>query len=184
MTGPYQEAIDDIGRVFDRIDDRAVDAAVQMMADATKIVVFGAGREGLQIRGLAMRLFHMGLAASAVGDMTTPPIGSSDLFVVTMGPGEISTGIALLDVAKRAGASILCITAQPAGRGAAFADRVVVLPAQTMASSQGGAIPSSLPMGSLYEVCLFILFEVMVGKLIDLIGIDPDAMRRRHTNLE
>ena len=184
MTQSYQDAIDELGRVFEKIDDHAVDAAVQMLADATKIVVFGAGREGLQIRGLAMRLFHMGLAASVVGDVTTPAIGRGDLFVATMGPGELSTGLALLDVAKRAGATILVITAQPSGRGARSADKVLVLPAQTMAPHGDGEVLSGLPMGSLYEGCLFILFEVMVMKLLDLIGVDPDAMRQRHTNLE
>ena len=180
----YNDALEELRGVFARIDDEAVDAAVQMIADANKIVVFGGGREGLQIRGLAMRLFHMGLQASVVGDMTTPAIGKGDLFLVTVGPGEISTALALLDVAKTAGATILFITAQPEGRGAAFADRVLVLPAQTMADDQGKAKSSVLPMGSLYEGCLFVLFEVMILKLKALLDIDADAMRARHTNLE
>ena len=162
-----EQAIDEIRDVFAKIDDSAVDAAVAMIADANKVVVFGGGREGLQIRGLAMRLFHMGLQASVVGDMTTPTIGKGDLFLVTVGPGEISTALALLDVAKKAGATILFITAQPAGRGAKFADRVLVLPAQTMANDRGVAKTSVLPMGSLYEGCLFVLFEIMVLRLKD-----------------
>lgn len=90
----------------------------------------------------------------------------------------------MLDVAKKAGATILFITAQPEGRGARFADRVLVLPAQTMARDQGDAKTSVLPMGSLYEGCLFVLLEVMVLKLKDQLKIDADAMRARHTNLE
>lgn len=179
-----EQAIDEIRDVFAKIDDSAVDAAVAMIADANKVVVFGGGREGLQIRGLAMRLFHMGLQASVVGDMTTPAIGKGDLFLVTVGPGEISTALALLDVAKKAGATILFITAQPAGRGAKFADRVLVLPAQTMANDRGVPKTSVLPMGSLYEGCLFVLFEMMVLKLKDLLKVDTEAMRARHTNLE
>jgi 6-phospho-3-hexuloisomerase len=184
MNEIYERAIDEIRGVFRRIDDAQVDACVRMIAEAGKVVVFGGGREGLQIRGLAMRLFHMGLAASVVGDMTTPPVGPGDLFLVTVGPGEISTALALLDVARRAGARIVFITAQPQGRGAAFADRVLLLPAQTMADDQGEQVSSTLPMGSLYEGCLFVLFEVMVLKLRDLLKVDPEAMRRRHTNLE
>jgi 6-phospho-3-hexuloisomerase len=180
----YDDALDELRGVFAKIDDTTVDAAVQMIADANKIVVFGGGREGLQIRGLAMRLFHMGLQASVVGDMTTPAIGHGDLFLVTVGPGEISTALALLDVAKTAGATILFITAQPEGRGARFADFVLLLPAQTMANDQGTAKSSVLPMGSLYEGCLFVLFEVMVLKLKALLDIDAAAMRARHTNLE
>ena len=131
-----------------------------------------------------MRMFHMGLQASVVGDMTTPAIGKGDLFLVTVGPGEISTALALLGVAKEAGATILFITAQPKGRGAAFADQVLLLPAQTMADDQGASRVSVLPMGSLYEGCLFVLFEVMILKLKSKLMVDAEAMRARHTNLE
>jgi 6-phospho-3-hexuloisomerase len=39
-------------------------------------------------------------------------------------------------------------------------------------------------MGSVYEGALFLLFEVMVLRLRDILGVTPDEMRARHTNLE
>jgi 6-phospho-3-hexuloisomerase len=150
MASLYHQAIDELGQVFDRIDDGQVDRAVEMIAGANKVVVFGGGREGLQIRGLAMRLFHMGRQVSVVGDMTTPPVGDGDILVVTCGPGEISTALALIGVAKQAGAGVLVFTAQPQGRAPRMADNIVVVPAQTMANDQGSDL-SVLPMGSLYE---------------------------------
>lgn len=183
MTTLYQGALAELGGVFDRIDDSAVDTAVKMIAEAKTVVVFGGGRERLQIMGFAMRLFHLGRSVAVVGDMTTPAIGKGDLFVVTCGPGEISTALALLDVARKAGASILLVTAQPKGRAAAFADFVLVVPAQTMADDRGPQA-SILPMGSLYEGALFVLFEVMILKLRALVDVDPEVMRANHTNLE
>lgn len=180
----YDQALAELHGVFARIDDGAVDDAVRLIAGARRIAVFGAGREGLQIRGLAMRLFHMGLDASVVGDMTTPALGAGDLFVASVGPGEFSTALALLGVAKSAGATVLVITAQPAGRASGFADQVLAVPAQTMADDQGSARTSVLPMGSLFEGSLFVLFEVMVVKLMAVLGIAAEAMRARHTNLE
>ena len=53
-----------------------------------------------------------------------------------------------------------------------------------MADDQGAQRSSVLPMGSLYEGALFVLFEVMVLKLIERLRISPDAMRANHTNLE
>jgi hypothetical protein len=53
-----------------------------------------------------------------------------------------------------------------------------VLAAQTMADDRGGAKTSVLPMGSLYEGCLFVLFEIMVLKLKDLLKIDTEACGR------
>ncbi len=137
MTNLYSGALAELGGVFEKIDDKAVDKAVRMIAKAKTVVVFGGGRERLQILGFAMRLFHSGRAVAVVGDMTTPAIGKGDLFVVPCGPGEISTALALLDVAKKAGAKVLLITAQPKGRAADYADFVLTVPAQTMADDRG-----------------------------------------------
>lgn len=180
----YQTALDELGGVFARLSDAHVDELVGHIAAARRVVVFGGGRERLQIMGFAMRLFHMGLAASVEGDMTTPAVGQGDLLLVTCGPGEISTALALMGVAKDAGAKVALITAQPKGRGAALSDFVLTLPAQTMADDQGAAKSSVLPMGSLFEGALFVLFEVMVLKLKEKLGITADAMRANHTNLE
>jgi 6-phospho-3-hexuloisomerase len=180
----YQDALAELSEVFARIDDGAVDAANAMIAGAGRIVVFGGGRERLQIMGFAMRLYHMGLDVAVEGDMTTPPLGPGDLFVVTCGPGYISTAFALMQVAREAGARTLLVTAQPGGRCAALADFVLILPAQTMADDQGERKTSVLPMGSLFEGALFVLFEVMILKLIATLKIAPEAMRARHTNME
>jgi len=60
MASMYQAALDEIGAVFARLDDGAVDEACARIARARRVVVFGGGRERLQIMGFAMRLFHMG----------------------------------------------------------------------------------------------------------------------------
>ena len=183
MASQYRQALDELGAVFDRLDDGQVDRAIETIAEANKVVVFGGGREGLQIRGFAMRLFHLGRAVSVVGDMTTPAIGPGDLFLVTVGPGEISTALALIGVAKAAGSKVLVLTAQPQGRAAQMADFVLVIPAQTMADDQGPGT-SILPMGSLYEGALFLLFEVMILRLRARLQVSPETMRAKHTNLE
>jgi D-arabinose 5-phosphate isomerase GutQ len=41
-----------------------------------------------------------------------------------------------------------------------------------------------LPMGSVYEGALFVLFEMVVYKLGEALGESPEAVRSRHTNLE
>ncbi|MFZ1340075.1 MAG: SIS domain-containing protein [Paracoccaceae bacterium] len=185
----YQAALAELGQVFDRLNDARVDMVVERLAAARRIVVFGAGRERLQVMGLAMRLFHMGLEASVAGDMTAPPVGRGDVFLAVCGPGWLSTAEAMMRVAKDAGAEVIVITAQPGGRVVPLADLVLHLPAQTMADDPGAgdqaaAKPSTLPMGSLFEGALFVLCEVMVLRLMSRLGISAEAMRARHTNLE
>lgn len=180
----YETALQELAGVFAALDDGAVDQLVEQIATSRRIVVFGGGRERLQIMGLAMRMFHMGLNASVEGDMTTPAVGKGDLLLLTCGPGWISTAEALMGVARDAGAKVAMITAQPSGRCAPFADFILHLPAQTMADDQGDKVSSVLPMGSLFEGALFVLFEVMVLKLKARIGVTAEQMRANHTNLE
>lgn len=184
MTNLYRLALSELETATAGIDDNSVDRACTMIARARKIVLYGCGREGLQIRGFAMRLFHLGRNVAMVGDMNTPPLGAGDLFIVSAGPGELSTVLALTEIAKAAGAEILFLTAQPGGRVAAMADEVLVIPAQTMADDRAPDASSVLPMGSVYEGAMFVLFEVMILKLRGLLDITPEEMRANHTNME
>ena len=180
----FRSALDELGDVLGRIDEGAIDAACGMLAGAGRIAVYGCGREALQIKGFAMRLFHLGLPVSVVGDMTTPALGKGDLFLVTSGPGETSTVMALMKIAKKAGALNLLLTAEPDSSAARLAGFTLHIPAQTMARDQGARASSVLPMGSAYEGALFVLFEIMVVKLKALLDTSPEAMRARHTNME
>lgn len=167
------------GEVLDQIDGLSV-----LLAGARRIVCHGVGREGLMMKALAMRLFHLGLDSHVAGDMTTPPVGVDDVFFVSAGPGEFSSVAALTEVARSAGARVACITATPEGAVPRGADLVIHLPAQTMASDQGAAAQSILPMGSLFEALMFLFFELLVLDLRDRLSVAPEAMRANHTNLE
>jgi 6-phospho-3-hexuloisomerase len=160
-----------------------MDAFVIALARAGRIVCYGVGREGLMMRALAMRLYHMGLDAHVVGDMSCPPVSAGDLLVVSAGPGAFSTVVGLVGVARGAGAKVACVTATPDGEVPRAADLVLVIPAQTMANDQGAAT-SVLPMGSLFEGAQYLTFELLILALRDHLGVDPGAMRARHTNLE
>jgi 6-phospho-3-hexuloisomerase len=180
------KATREIADVLSRIGAREVADAVEMIAGARRIALYGVGREGLMIKGLAMRLFHLGLDAHVVGDMSTPPLGSGDLLIVSAGPGHFSTVSALLGVARQAGARTLCVTAQANGESARAADAILLLPAQTMADDMParGEAASVLPMGSLYEGVQYVAFELLVLALREKLGETAETMRARHTNLE
>jgi 6-phospho-3-hexuloisomerase len=176
-------ALDDLAGVFSALPVEAADALIDALAASKRIAIYGAGREGLQMHGFAMRLFHLGLDVHVVADMTVPPIGPGDLLFVSSGPGASNIGDALMRVAKSAGARTAVVTAQPQGRTPQAADIVFTIPAQTMADDRGGAV-SVLPMGSLFETAQMLVFEIIVLKLRDRLGETAETMRARHTNLE
>jgi 6-phospho-3-hexuloisomerase len=181
---PARRAAQEIGEAAALVDPAALDALAGEIATARRVVAYGVGREGLMMRALAMRLYHLGLDAHVVGDMGCPPLGLGDLLLVSAGPGGFSTVDALLGVATGAGARTACVTAQAKGSAPSMADRVLVIPAQTMADDRGAAATSVLPMGSLFEGAQFLVFELLVLRLRDRLGETADTMRARHTNLE
>jgi len=166
-----------------RLAPDAADKLTEAIVTARRIALHGLGREGLQMNGLAMRLFHLGLDAHVVGEMTTPPLGSGDLLVVSAGPGAFASIAALMARAKDAGARTAVITAEPASSLARSADVLCHIPAQTMARDQA-ADASLLPMGSAYECAMMLVFEALVLALRDRLGETAETMRARHTNLE
>ncbi len=178
-----RSALSEAARVVEQLDTAAFESFAQAIGGAKKIALHGLGREGLQMKGLAMRLFHIGLDAHVVGEMTTPPIGSGDLLIVSAGPGDFTTIAALMTIAKDAGAKTAVVTAQPSSQLAKSADHVLHIPAQTMASDQGKKT-SVLPMGSLFELSQMLVFELLALRLRDMKGESAASMRRRHTNME
>ena len=177
-------ALADVARVLASMPADAAEPLMTAILGAKRIALHGLGREGLQMKGLAMRLYHLGLDAHVVGEMTTPPLGTGDILIVSAGPGDFASIAALMARAKAAGARCAVVTAQADGGAAKRAGTVLVIPAQTMANDQGTAASSVLPMGSLYEAAMMIVFEVLVLELQQRLSETAEAMRERHTNLE
>ncbi|MDH3263646.1 MAG: SIS domain-containing protein [Paracoccaceae bacterium] len=183
MKDAFAAALVELGTVGAALDAAELERLAASIAAAGRVALYGCGREGLMMRALAMRLHHLGLAVGYQGEMTCPPVGRGDLFLCSAGPGELATVTALIRVARGAGAEVALLTAEPGAKAAALADLVVTIPARTMARDRA-APTSTLPMGSLYEGALFLMFEALVLDLQARLGVSPEAMRARHTNLE
>lgn len=177
-----RQILNEIDRVLRDVDEAEIDALCDAILEADQVFTYGLGREGLVMRGFAMRLMHLGLDVAVVGDMTAPPIGADDLFLVSCGPGHLSTVEALTGVARKAGGRVAMLTAQPDTPLPRQADWVIYLPAQTMA--EGEQSSSVQAMGSVFEQAMWILFDALVPRLQKELGQTAEDLRRRHTNLE
>src|SRR5450631_1016488 len=116
------------------MSDDCADELIDVIVTARKIVLFGCGKEGLQMRGLAMRLFHLGRDATVWGDMSMPAVRRNDYRVGRT--GDLATARVLVCRAREAGARTALITAQREASLAARVDVVMVIPAQTMADDR------------------------------------------------
>ena len=180
VAASCRAALAELAEVVAEMDDRAVRSACNLIAGSNRIALYGCGREALQIRGFAMRLFHLGLDVAMVGDINAPALEAGDLLICSSGPRGLATVDALMGIAAAAGARVLLLTAQPQADSVSLAKDTLVIPAQTMATDQGAQATSVLPMGSLYEGAMFVVLEILVLRL----HADARAMRARHTNLE
>jgi 6-phospho-3-hexuloisomerase len=187
--GDALRAVEEVAAAVTSVPAEDLDAIADELLAARRIACYAGGREGLVLRGLVMRLFHAGLDVHYVGEMTCPAVGAGDLVVLSCGPGSISTVEALAGVAVRDGARILLLTAQPGKPPADRAHRVVHVRAQTMADdlpaeeNAGRTVPV-LPMGSAYEIALFVLVDLVTNRVRARRGESTEEMRSRHTNLE
>ena len=75
---------------------------------------------------------------------------------------------------------ITAVPDSPAGR---VADVLLHLPAQTMADDLAPGARSAMLMGSLYELALFVVCEILVLRLAKARGLGLAALRARHANL-
>jgi 6-phospho-3-hexuloisomerase len=188
--GEAARALDEVAAAVRSVSPAELDRIADELVAARRIACYAGGREGLVLRGLVMRLFHAGLDVHYVGEMSCPAVGPGDLVVLSCGPGRISMVEALAGVALRDGARVLYLTAQPGEPPADRAHRVVTVNAQTMADdlagdhSGGSASAAVLPMGSAYEIALFVLVDLITNRVRARRGESAEEMRSRHTNLE
>ncbi|MBN2554153.1 MAG: SIS domain-containing protein [Spirochaetales bacterium] len=169
--------------VLEQLRPGELETFAEIVARAQRVFLCGAGRVGVATRALAMRLVHLGKEAHWVPDDTTPGIGRGDLLIANSGSGGSPSTLGTATRAKQAGAWVATITANPEGRIARLADAVVNLPAQTF-KTDSSAWKSVLPMGSQFELCLWMVQDVICLVLMQRMEVDEASMIRRHRNLE
>jgi 6-phospho-3-hexuloisomerase len=151
------------------------------IAEANCIQVFGMGRMKCAVRAFVMRLMHMGLDAHVVYDTTCPNIGKGDLLIVNCACTTV--GFTVMQYAKRLGARVVAITANPCSKAAELCDFTVNLKGQV----HGGReyeIPSIQPMAALFEQTIFVYEDIIIQLLMKKLGITAEQMAKRHTNLD
>ena len=151
------------------------------IAEAKCIQVFGMGRMKCAVRAFVMRLMHMGLDAHVVYDTTCPNIGPGDLLIVNCACTTI--GYTVMQFAKRLGARVVAISANPCSKAASLCDFTVNLKGQV----HGGRdyeIASIQPMAALFEQAIFIYEDIIIQLLMKKLNITAEQMAKKHTNLD
>jgi len=163
------------------VKDEEVSKLLEAIADANCIQVFGMGRMKCAARAFVMRLMHMGLDAHVVYDTTCPNISAGDLLIVNAACTTI--GYTVMQFAKKLGAKVVAITANPNSKAAKLCDFTVSLRGQV----HGGRdyeIPSVQPMAALFEQTIFVFEDIIIQLLMKKLNVTAEQMAKRHTNLD
>lgn len=156
--------------------------AVDLIGEAPRVFVHGAGRSGLALRMTAMRFMHLGLDTHVVGEVTTPAITEGDVLVVASGSGTTTGIVQAAQTAHDVGAVVVAVSTTDDSPLSALAAVTLVLPAATKTDRSGTA--SAQYAGSLFEQGVVLLGDALFHSLWQRSGRSADELWPRHANIE
>lgn len=178
------EVLGELERTLSLIPEADADRLAGRILVAHKILVAGAGRSGLAVKGFAMRLMHMGFDAYVVGETVTPNFEATDLLLVGSGSGETGSLVQIAQKARALGGSVALVSIFPQSTIGRLANVTVRIPAPTPKVDADSGLTSIQPMGSLFEQSLFIFLDLVILRLMERATKDSGTMFKRHANLE
>ncbi len=171
--------IDKISSILDATDRSHDVKLTEMLDNAKRIFIAGAGRSKLVGNFFAMRLVHGGYDVSVVGEIVTPSIKNGDLLIIISGSGETEQLIAFTKSARKVGAKIILISAKTSSTIGDLADAIF-----TIGSAEQYGKVVGMPMGTVFELSTLVFLEAVISHIIHDKGIPEEIMRERHANLE
>lgn len=165
-----------LSEVFENLPGNSAECAACTIRSHRRIFVYGAGRSGLMLKALAMRLAQAGRIVFVVGETVTPAIEKNDLLILASASGNTASVCRYAKTAKDVGADLLILTASPKSEltGISPADVCFCTP-----TKEDGENSVSL-MGTLFEQALLLFCDQVVLCLNE----NTADMRSRHANLE
>jgi len=164
-----------IEQVMDKVRWSDFVDLAQMLPQARRTFVAGAGRSGLVARSFGMRLMHAGLTAFVPGETNTPAIEPGDVLVAISCTGQTGITHFLAGRARQLGAKVVVLTADGASPLAKSADKLVLLPVEAQDIVLRAAV---------FEHAASLCLDAVFNVLSERFKLDLQTYRRRHANLE
>lgn len=183
MTDRLDNLWGEIRPVLEAMNLDLLHETAQKIVSTHRLFLAGAGRSGLLMEMLAMRLMQAGKVVHVVGDATTPAIEKGDLLCLASGSGETSTMRAIATKGREVGAEILLFTYTPDSSLAKLATTSVFFPVPRDPSRPGG-LAGHQRLGTRFDLCLFLWTTFLIDEVVNILGETDEDLQRRHANLE
>lgn len=162
------------------IDEKKIENCVEIVLEAKKIFIYGAGRSGMVGRMCAQRLMHLGRSSYFLSETITPRFTSDDCLVIISGSGETLSPISITKGAKKIGGKIIALTANPHSTIGKIADLVIIVKGQTKDAKQEALAPFT----SLFDITALVILDAMTRVIMNRIGKTEDDIHQTHASLE
>ena len=96
----YNKIKEELGEVFESIDEQKLSQFVEMISNANKEMGYSAGRMGFGLKAFLMRLNHLGINAYWFGDNYIPPMDENDVFICCSNSGTTKSVASIFDIFK------------------------------------------------------------------------------------
>lgn len=183
MNKIIQAVLAEIEEVVCHIPDEQLKAAVDYIAAAGRIFVFGEGRSGFMAKSFAMRLMHLGADAYVIGETTTPSIQAEDMIILVSGSGKTKSVCWTAERAAELGCVILAVTTNTASPLADYATAIIEVPAATK-YREASEKESIQPLGSLFDQSTHVLFDALCLDYAEKQNRTHEQTFKLHSNVE
>ena len=185
MDSLIGKVLSELETCVSQVSVESLTQALALIESAPRIFVAGAGRSGLCMRALGMRLMHLGKTVYVVGETITPGIAAKDLLIFGSRSGRTASLLAMARQARSLNAKVLLFTTDATSPMAELADQLVLIPAPSLGRNEGERDQMSIqPMGTLFEQSLLILCDSLILRMMRQSGVSTAHMMERHANLE
>lgn len=179
------KVIKELDQTANNLDEMQLQELECHIKKADKIFVAGAGRSLMMIRGLAMRLMHMGFISYVVGETITPAIEKNDLLIIASGSGNTSTLVSMAKKSKQLGATLALITTNEQSVIGKLADLIVKVKTSTSKANEGFSKSIQLG-GNTFEQSVLLIGDAIIIDITSSCTLAENnaILMGKHANLE
>lgn len=175
------QILDEIQEVIRQVKEEQLIPVIESIRKDKRIFILGEGRSGLQGKGVAMRLMHLGYQVYVIGETITPSIQSGDLLIAISGSGTTGNIVQLAEHAAKKGIEIIAVTSELASPLAQIAKQQLIIPGAT---KTGSGLKSIQLLSSLFDQTLHITLDYVCLMISKRDNVSNEDAKKQHSNME
>ena len=171
--------LDEIDMMHDSLIKNDVESYIELLTEKLSsssgdIIGLAAGRMGYALRAFIMRLNHMGFNASMIGDTNVPRVKQDSILFINSSSGETPSILLFAEQAKNEKGEIFLTTCNKKSSIGKLSNSIIQIP----------TIQSVQLMKSPYEQFSMLLYDYIIYRLVETLGLDKEKISSNHSILE